>query len=139
MTLIQLIELIKTVSLSKPNINFFGEGDIYTLNSNPSVNYSLVFVTQGTHTLAEDTSSFNLNIFYVDRLEDDFDNRLLIQSNGIEALKNIINTLINEYDVVIDGDIRFTSFNQRFTDNCAGVFCNLTIITDSNLGYCGYE
>lgn len=139
MTLYEIINNLLAIAKSKPNINFVGEGDIYELNNLPDIEYSVFYITQETHNIDENTNSFTLNLFYVDRLTENNNNRLIIQSNGIEAITNIVNTMVMTENIDIDYPLTFTPFNQRFADDCAGVYCTITLITDANIGICEYE
>lgn len=139
MTLFEIINKLKTVAISKPNINFVGDGDVYTLNSLPNIDYSVFFITQNDHSIYQDTITYSLNLFYIDRISDSEDNVLNIQSDGMLQLTNVINTLVFSEDVDVDGEITFTPFIQRFADNCAGVYCTVRFICDNNLGSCSYE
>lgn len=139
MTLFELINKLKTIAIRKPNINFVGDGDVYTLNSLPNIDYSVFFITQNEHSIYQDTITYNLNLFYIDRISDSEDNVLNIQSDGMLQLTNVINTLVFSEDVDVDGDINFVPFIQRFADNCAGVYCTVRFIVDNNLGTCSYE
>ena len=139
MTLFEIINKLKDIAISKPNINYVGDGDVYTLNSLPNIDYSVFFITQNDHSIYQDTITYSLNLFYIDRISDSEDNVLNIQSDGILQLTNIINTLVFSEDVDVDGEITFTPFIQRFADQCAGVYCNVRFICDNNLGVCSYE
>lgn len=139
MTLFEIINKLKTIAISKPNINFVGDGDVYTLNSLPNIDYSVFFITQNDHSIYQDTITYSLNLFYIDRISDSEDNVLNIQSDGMLQLTNIINTLVFSEDVDVEGDITFTPFIQRFADQCAGVYCTVRFIVDNNLGTCNYE
>lgn len=138
MNLIEIIDKLKEIALSKPNINFVGEGDIYELNNLGNIDYSVFYITQQTHNYNENTAYYQLNLFYVDRLAKDNSNRLSIHSVGMDAITNILNELTTIEDVEIDYPIAFTTFNERFADDCAGVFCTVTLITDKQIGGC-YE
>lgn len=139
MTLYELITKILEIAKSKPNINSVFEGDIYELINLPNIDYSVFYITQGSHSIEENTAQYTLNLFYVDRLTENFDNRLLIQSNGIDAITNVLNELDYTQDIDLIYPLTFTPFNQRFADDCAGVFCTVTINTDANLGICNYD
>lgn len=139
MTLFELINKLKDIAISKPNINYVGDGDVYTLNSLPNIDYSVFFITQNDHSIYQDTITYSLNLFYIDRISDSEDNVLNIQSDGMLQLTNIINTLVFSEDVDVDGDITFTPFIQRFADQCAGVYCTVRFIVDNNLGTCNYD
>ena len=139
MTLFELINKLKDIAISKPNINYVGDGDVYTLNSLPNIDYSVFFITQNDHSIYQDTITYSLNLFYIDRISDSEDNVLNIQSDGMLQLTNVINTLVFSEDVDVDGDITFTPFIQRFADQCAGVYCTVRFIVDNNLGTCNYD
>ena len=139
MTLFEIINKLKNIAISKPNINFVGDGDVYTLNSLPNIDYSVFFITQNDHSIDSDTITYSLNLFYIDRISDSEDNVLNIQSDGMLQLTNIINTLVFSEDVDVEGEITFTPFIQRFADQCAGVYCTVRFIVDNNLGTCNYD
>lgn len=137
MTLYELIHTIKDIALQQPNVRSFIEGNIYeSLNANPSVEYDCVIATQGTHSTSGEFNNFTLNLFYVSRLESDLeDNRLQIQSIGIEVLNNILKVLEELYDIEYN-NLTFNTFTERFSDETAGVYCTVTIITEKEI-YCG--
>jgi hypothetical protein len=139
MTLQETIHKIKDIALKQPNIRTFGEGSIYDiLNSTPSVEYGAVVVTQGRHTQDKQFNNFSFSIFYVDRLLSDLeDNRIQIQSIGIEILTNILKVLEEVYDVE-NQNVSFDVFTQKFQDETAGVYCSVTLITEKEL-YCGED
>lgn len=139
MTLKELINTIIKVAKKQPNIGYVAEGDIFELNALPNIDYSVIYITQTNHSVNADTIEYNINLFYVDRLFNDKSNRLEIQSHGINVLTNLINVLTNYYDVDVELPLSFTTFTQRFVDECAGVFCNIKITTESEMGICGYE
>ena len=138
MNLIEIIDKLKEIALSKPNINFVGEGDIYELNNLGNIDYSVFYITQQTHSFSENIAYYQLNLFYVDRLAKDNSNRLSIHSVGMDAISNILNELTNTEDVEVEFPIQFNTFNERFADECAGVFCTVTLITEKEIGLC-YE
>ena len=126
MTLLEIIELIKEAALSQPNVNAFSEGSIYDyMNANPDISYSVVFLTQQTHRETEGFMHYSFYIFYVDRLQSDLDsNRALIQSGGMRVLSNIIRTVCDNLDIEVP-DVTYVPYNQRFADECAGVYASV--------------
>ena len=122
--LYQVVKRIEEIAKAQPNVGFTSEGDVYVLNALQNIEYAAVIVTQNTHTEDEAFRTYNLYVFYVDRLLDDKSNRLEIQSAGLECLSNIAATLRNEYEV---GEIRYTPFNERFDSECAGVYMEISI------------
>lgn len=126
MTLMQLIQTLERVAMNQPDIRMIVRNDVFRINSAPSLQYGVFAWTQGQHTgSTQGQSSFSFSLFYVDRLKEDLSNQVEVQSVGCETLSNIVRTL-EEYDIEV-GSYTLQTFNQRFTDECAGVFCNVTL------------
>lgn len=138
MTLYDIIHNILEVAKKQPNINHTGEGDIYSLNSLPNIDYGVFFITQSNHIQTDNTVTYNLVLYFIDRLLPDGSNRLQIQSQAMLQIGNIINIFNQNNEVEIDYDINYTTFTHKFQDDCAGVFANVTITADADLGICGY-
>ena len=127
MTLQEIINILKKIALTQPNVRTATSGDIYeVMNGNPSVRYGVFHITQNTHQSFDDRDVYGLNLFYVDRNEDDNANTLQIQSVGKTVIDNIVKSFCEEFD----GDfptITYTPFTQRFKDDTAGVFAGLSL------------
>lgn len=126
MTLLEIIELIKTTALNQPNVNSAVEGDLYDyMNANPDIAYSVVFLTQQSHRESEGFMRYGFYIFYVDRLQSDLEaNRALIQSTGLRVLSNIIRTVCDNLDMEVP-DVTYMPYTQRFADETAGVYVSV--------------
>ena len=128
MTLSGTIRYIERIALMQPSVKMVVPNDIFRLNATPSAEYAVFGWTQGQHSIGADDSyvTYSFTFFYVDRLTEDKGNQLEIQSVGITVLDNIIRTII-QAGVEVAGSYTFTSFNQRFVDECAGVFCAISL------------
>lgn len=128
MTLYQIIRRLETFALTLPNVRTASDGDVYTgLNDNPELKYGVFFITQNTHQEYEDMDRYGLTLFYIDRLDDTLeDNRLQIQSIGKEVISVILRDFCEEYDIDLP-TINYTPFTQKFKDETAGVYAQLTI------------
>lgn len=127
MTLQKTIKVMEVVASKQPSINMIVENDIFRLNEKSDAKYGVFSFVQGQHSSSIDGTFLNLQftLFYVDRLKTDLSNQIEIQSVGIDTLDNILRTL-NDGGVYVDS-YTFTPFNQRFLDECSGVFCNVTM------------
>ena len=133
MTLAQLIRLFEGIAKEQPSINMIVQQDVFRINSAPSLKYGVFAWTQGQHSGSiNGMSSYSFSLFYVDRLKEDLSNQIEIQSVGCETIGNILR-LLDEHDVEI-GNYTVQTFNQRFTDECAGVFCNVTLSVLPTIG-----
>lgn len=128
MTLLETIRAIENVASLQPAVSMIVRNDIFRLNAIPDARYGVFAWLQNQHrTSASDNYiSYSFTFFYVDRLTSDASNQMEIQSVGIQTLDNIIRQL-DEMGVWADREYTFQVFNQRFTDECAGVFTNITL------------
>lgn len=140
MTLLETVKLIEYIASRQPNINTVVEtDDIYELNTdNYQVRYSAFCLQQQRHVSnIEGFTTFNFNAYYVDRLTEDKSNKIEIQSTGITLLQNIIN-ILNDRIWISDVTVsEFVTFTERFTAECAGVYCTISV-TVPNVSLCGH-
>lgn len=129
MTLEQTIRIIEQVAKAQPAIKTIVENDIYRLNSLPDVKYGVFAFLQNQHSadIDSDLMTYNFTLFYVDRLTADKGNQINVQSTGVAVLNNIIRTLADRFGILATGGYSFQPFNQRFTDECAGVYTNVAL------------
>lgn len=128
MTLIQVIKAFEAIASSQPSVNMIVRNDIFRLNACSDARYGVFGWTQGIHSTGVDanTITYNFTFFYVDRLTEDRSNQIEVQSVGIETLDNIIRDM-DAKGLYVDSNYTMQTFNQRFLDECAGVFCNVSI------------
>lgn len=128
MTLVELIKTMEVVASHQPSVKMVVENDIFRLNNKADAKYGVFAFLQGQHTTSADSSLFNytFTLFYVDRLKNDRSNQIEIQSVGVQTLDNIIRQL-DGLGIYAEQNYSFQVFNQRFVDECAGVFCNVTL------------
>lgn len=129
MNLFQVIRAIEKTAAVQAPVRTIVRNDVFRLNAFPSVNYGAFAWLQNEHRTSGDSDlvQWSFTFFYVDRLTADKGNEVQIQSTGIETLENILLAL---YDLgLFAGDYSFRTFNQRFSDDCAGVFTNVSFET----------
>lgn len=137
MTYFELINNLKACALEEPNINFVGSKDIYELNSLPTIEYNVFYITPNTFSVDEDTITYSLNLYFVSRWDETDNNQLEEQSAGMLALQNIINRFNNLYpEVEIAYPLIYTPFYQKFKDITCGVFVRADFQVDNTLGLC---
>lgn len=111
---------------AQPNLRTVLLHDIYRLNHLPDIKYgSFVIETiQANNTTPSSFFTFNFRLYYVDRLTINKDNMLDAQSTGIDVLHNILVSLPEEVDLLTS---TYQVFDQKFKDDCAGAFVNVTL------------
>jgi hypothetical protein len=137
MTYYEIISNLKACALEEPNINFVGSKDIYELNSLPTIEYNVFYITPNTFSVDEDTITYSLNLYFVSRWDETDNNQLEEQSAGMLALQNIINRFNNLYpEVEIAYPLIYTPFYQKFKDITCGVFVRADFQVDNIIGVC---
>ena len=126
MTLTEVIHAIELSAGGQPGVHSIVRNDIFRLNTYPDAKYAVFGWTQGQHTseIASSLVTFRFTFFYIDRLTHDLSNQVEIQSVGITVLDNIIRHL-ESIGVYSASEWTYTTFNQRFHDECAGVFAQV--------------
>lgn len=120
----KLIYYLVQAAKEQPNLNTVMLHDIYRLNHLPNIRYGafVIETDQGQH--LDNIFRFNLVLYYVDRLTANKDNMLDAQSTGIDVLHNILVSLPEEVDLVSSV---YRVFDQKFKDDCAGAYVNVTL------------
>ena len=128
MTYNQIQTIVESGCLSYPNVRTFGCGDIYLLNSTTPT-YSVMWLSLVSRTDYSNFTTYQVNLFYVDRLKKDLSNEEQIISEGMEACETVVSMLKHHDDLLWDPDsnVTFTPFRERFSDECAGVYVNFSI------------
>lgn len=127
MTLLQTIQAIEDAARMQPSVAMIVPNDVFRLNVTPDARYGVFAWTQRQHAgdVDGDFHRFAFSLFYVDRLTADKANEVEIQSVGIQTLEAILRELRDQGIFPVDG-YTFDTFNQRFEDECAGVWCSVT-------------
>lgn len=108
----------------------------YTVNSINVEDYALMMIVpSGQHQWHENTTTYSLDVFCIDRLLDDASNDISVESLSIEILKDYIQKL-REYEWVVNipYDIYFQNFTEteKTSDRCGGALCRLNIEVMNN-------
>lgn len=134
MTLLDLINILDEVALNQPQVKQSVGGDIYNINDDPNVMYGVFARTQGRHRfdVGMGLTTYKFNLFYVDRLTEDKSNVDEVQSVGAQVLQNILLRLVDMGIGVETAELQ--PFTQRFSDECAGMYCavGLVVTNDTN-------
>ncbi|MCM1176569.1 MAG: hypothetical protein NC115_05870 [Bacteroidales bacterium] len=129
MTLLDLVKTIAAVAINQPTVQMVVENDISKLENCTDVKYGVFGFSQGEHAggIELDAISYGFSLYYIDKISGD--NSLEIQSTGIVTLTDILQTLpVLGINV---GEHKFTAFEQKFIDNCAGVRCDVILNVES--------
>lgn len=123
MTLLEVVNELKAIAMTQPNIRSAGEGSVYDfMNGNPSSKYSVFFISQTTHREDENFAYYGFNLFHINRLDSTLENnRLQEQSIAKEVLSNIIKTFCNMHDAKVESLV-YHPFTEKFKDLTCGMY-----------------
>lgn len=149
MTLKDFIGLLETSAGHQPAVHTIVRNDIYRLNALPSVKYGVFAWHQIQHRVENDLMFLSFRLVYADRLNlsdgnglaEYGGNEIEIQSVAIRVLANVIRLVRDNGVGIGGGDYTIDTFNQRFSDQCAGAFATVTfsIPVDSMCGIDGAD
>ena len=127
MNYLQFVNIVLETAKSHKLVYEVGEGDIYEHLNSGDHKYPCVFLTVQNIDYNGTQMTVTGSLFYVDTLLSDTSNKLQIQATGMTTLQQIFMRLMDNYP---DFDLRtgrYTPFDEKFADLCAGVFSNFTV------------
>lgn len=125
MTLLQVYDIMREYAGNQPNVHKIVT-EFEKMNREDTC-YSAVVIQQREHSRNENFMTYNFYLGYIDRLNEN-DNEIEIHSTGLNILNNIINGVRNDYFPELEITAgNFIVFNKRFTADCAGVYCGISI------------
>lgn len=133
MNLLELCRELGEMAKAQELVNFSAAGaSLGELNPLDIKSYPLFYIIpSGTHTVFQDTTRFDLTLYYCDRLLEDNSNTIDIFSSSVENLKNI---LIGARSIpgVVDVEDTYTIRNfmpEKMDDRLAGAYAQVRIKT----------
>lgn len=135
MTWTELAEIMRENSLRVHNVNSFYIDDVYSAWGNHNVPYSSVSVYLLSADRDHNLVTYNIMMYYGDRLLVNNSNRDQIFDDGIRVLQTVLDNL--PYDVEYNYPVTYQTFEQQFGDNLAGVYAQVQIDCPFEQGECG--
>lgn len=127
MTLKNIVNYFKYIASQQPAIKSSNDGDVYAIMNNPkNEKYAAFVITPNKVVEVGNFRHYSLTLFFIDRLTENEDNELDVQSFGIEVLSNIVQTVCDGLDLTMPR-ITYTPFTQKFNSLCAGAFAQIEI------------
>ena len=121
------IKEIKEISTSHILVNEYGEGDIYEYLNNGEHKYPCIFLTVTNLTTTDSGLQLISHCFIqidwlkIKRI------RLLYNQLVLVLIKQILSRYEQLHPEYLLSNVNYTPFTEKFTDMCAGVFCDVVI------------
>lgn len=132
MNLIEIYNLIYSLAELKVGVNSIYKTDPYNAWNTTEIKYGSLCVFIETANLNETMITYNVNLYYGDRLTETGDNTFMVQTQAV----NILSSLITDLEVVADlYGITYNNINlfkQKFVDFLGGAYTTLQISVARN-------
>lgn len=120
-------DTVKQIALGTRTVESFHNTDPYTVWNSlnmvyPSFNCNINFIRR-----VGNFNIVNLSLYYGGKLKNDSSNLFEIQSNGYNAIINVINHLKENFEIENLEDIQIFPFWQQFADILAGCYADVNI------------
>lgn len=135
MNLFELCKELGEMAKSQELVNYSAAGSSLGEINPLSIDwYPLFFIIpSGTHTVYDDTTRYDLTLYYVDRLLEDNSNTIDIFSSAIENLKNIL-IGAREIPGIVNVEDTYTIRNfmpEKLNDRLAGAYAQVRITCEN--------
>lgn len=140
MTLKELLIHLQDTAIKEKLVNYSKSfTTLAQFNEDTIKDYSaLIFQPSNNDSIREQTTTFHITMYYIDRLLDDESNSIDIISSATEVLKDMIAFLRKDemiIDVNAEQNINFFFEREKFADNCGGAYTDI-YITVANENIC---
>lgn len=140
MNLQNTLEYIASVAQNHPLINSSYVGSIYDLNSNTNTKYAVFAIEDIDVTKQSNSLIYNCYLYVVDRVMNDESNTIAVQTMAVNTLQEIINYIEGySQSLEVSGSYIITPIRQKFSDECAGAYVQLRLVSQNDIGECAFS
>lgn len=133
---LEAIETLKSVCSQHPFVNNVYY-NIYRALDEDNIDYAAIILTPNAIVSTVNTVQYGFNIMYVDRLMIREKNEIEVQSTGIDAIRQIVNVLDENFpSLSYDTRLNINVFTGQFADNVAGAVASIDFSLPSEVGEC---
>ena len=120
-------DTVKGYALNTVNVESFYTGDPYLVWNSLNVTYGSFCANINYIRRDGGNDIVNCTLYYGGKLKNDSSNIFETQTDGFNAIVNVINHLKEVYELDSYEDIQITPFFQQFSDILAGAYADVNI------------
>lgn len=140
MNIVQLYDYIGQIAQTIPIVHSYSNQTPYEYWNTQEVKYGSVIFAVKTVRTQNNIAKFDCVLYYGDRLNETGSNRDSVQSDAIGVLDSIVSRLnCSERVEYVTYPFQTTLFEQKFADNLAGAYTNITIDLPATGNCCDYN
>lgn len=138
MTLNQIIKRFQSIATNHKQINSFGFGELWDINTSGSIDYPLMWVIPQQSEINEGIERLNFAIILMDVEKKGGINRNEILSDTLEISKDVVAQLTHQnYAWLFEANgVSLEPFTERFTDDVSGWTFNVGLQLEYNANRC---
>lgn len=139
MRLTELYPIVDAALTASGIVHTVTHGDVYDNWNNSEIDYVAANYDIVSATVNLNTSAYILRLFVADRLTDDASNELQALDISEAAIRRTVVNLLHSVVGVTEWDndsVLLTPFSQKFADNLAGYYTELTVIVANEITNC---
>lgn len=121
-TLNQVVTQLEAIATAHYQINSFGFGDIFEINTSGDINYPLMWLVHDSVAINGGLQTFKFNLIFCDVVKNGEVNETEVLNDQLEIAKDVIAQLKHkdyQWDF-LGQNINLDSFTERFVDSVAG-------------------
>jgi len=133
----------RTFASDHKQINTFGFGDLWEINSSGSVNYPLMWVVLNGATVLKSQTEWDFSILFMDLVDKAENNEIKVLSDMHTVALDLISDFRRnsgnsslKYPFIFSGDSSMEDFTERFGDEVSGWKLDIKIRTDFGSDAC---
>lgn len=132
-TLKNVVESLNSIVQSNVLYNTFGEGQVFEIDGEVDIEYPMIWVDceTNTHNILNSSVVFNIDIWFIDLVNDDEKNEINIKSDTMESAIDLVKFLKDNFNdlgfYVVDGQYVAQSFTEKWNDKVSGTKLTLPI------------
>ena len=127
MNIQNIYDKIQVYALNTQNVESFTIGDVYMVWNSLHMKYGAFNVLLNYVRREDNYYIFNFTFYYGGKLKNDSSNVYTEQSNGFNAIINVIKHLKDDYEMEDYAEIQIYPFWQQFSDLLAGAYADVNL------------
>lgn len=127
MDLEQLYSKIEQYALNTRTVESYKTGDPYVILNSLHISYPIFMSALNYVRYQDNVIEAHVSFYMVYKLANDSSNIYEAQDNAFKVIRNVLNHLVDDYELEAIETLQITPFSQRFADITAGAWCEATV------------
>ena len=122
-----LYSKIEQYAMNTQTVDSYKTGDPYVILNSLHIDYPIFMSALNYVRYQDNVIEAHMTFYMVYKLANDSSNIYEAQDNAFKVIHNVLNHLIDDYELEAIETLQITPFTQKFADICAGAWCDATV------------